>query len=105
MRTDSVNLVLLLIATPPATAFVLTYGLLLPWFRSWTGWALFTSSTGLALLLNANLWFRLYMWPLLAREGWLRVVVYAGIAVGAWLMYGALTVTLLRARRELRAQR
>lgn len=72
----------------PATLFVLLYPILSPQFyRSWIGRALFTSSFGLAALLDLSLlakWFHL----ILPREVVAMIVLL--IAVGAWLKLAAL---------------
>lgn len=102
MTSQNASLVLLWFACPPATVFVLVYGFFQPWFRSWSGRALFVSSTGLALLLNINLLFRLTDWALLAREGWVRNLVYVLITAGAYLMLAALTRALIVAARHRR---
>lgn len=83
--TDSANVVLLVISYPATLTFVLAYGLTQPWWRTWWGRALLVSQTSLSALLAVNLAYRLWDWSLLAREGWLRVCVYAFITAGAWL--------------------
>lgn len=98
MNIDHVNLMILLIGYPPSFLFVVIYGTLLPWFRSWWGWALIVSSTSMSALMGIALAYRMWEWELLARDGWLRVTTYAFIAAGAWLMLGALLVALRRAR-------
>lgn len=98
--TDSANIIILFIACPPSIAFVVTYGFLQPWYKSWWGWALFSSAASLSMLLVVNLLFRLYGWELLAREGWLRTCVYGLITLGTWLTFIALLVVLRKARRK-----
>lgn len=98
MNAQNASLVLLWCSTPAAIAFVLIYGRFQPWFRSWTGRALFVSSASLAALLTVNLLFRLFNWSVLAREGWTRDIVYLFITIGAYLMLTALLRVLWRAR-------
>lgn len=90
---------LLWISSIPASLFVVIYGSLQPWYRSVFGWALFTSSTALAGLLDINLIYRLSQTAVLARNGVIRNCVYGYIGVGAWFMLIALLVTLSRATR------
>lgn len=100
--TDNADVILLWIASPPCVIFVLLYGTLQPWFRSWWGWALFATNASLALLLSEALLYRLFGWSILARTGWLRTALYATTGLGTWLTLIALLVVLRRARRELR---
>ena len=98
--TDTANVILLLIGYPATLAIVLLYGILQPWWRSAWGRALFVSNVGLSALYGINLFYRLYEWGLLAREGWLRVAVYSFITIGVWITLIALVTTLIRARRN-----
>lgn len=97
---DRINLGILFVGYPPSLLFVLIYGTLQPWFRSWWGWALFVSSTSMSALMGIALLFRLYEWDMLARDGWLRVATYGFIAAGAWLMLAALIAALVKAWRQ-----
>ena len=91
MTADAAAVTLVLIAAPAATAVPLLYGWVARrnWFRTVLGWALMTSSTGLALLIDISL---LYNW--LGDEyrfrDVVRLSVYGLIAAGAWLTLGAL---------------
>lgn len=80
--------ILIIAAAIPATLFVLLYPLLSPQFwRSWIGRALFTSSAGLAALLDLSLlakWFHLIL-PRTVVAGILTL-----IALGAILKLAAL---------------
>lgn len=98
--TDTANMVLLLIGYPATLIFVVTYGVLQPWWRSPWGRAIFVHNIGLSALFGANLFYRAYSWELLAREGWLRVAIYAFVTLGSWLTLIALIVTLVRVRRQ-----
>ena len=86
---------LVIAAAIPATLFVVLYPILSPSFwRSWIGRALFTSSAGLAALLDLSLlakWFGL----ILAREVVSMILLL--IALGAWLKLAALLREKFRA--------
>lgn len=89
---------LVIAAAVPATLFVVLYPLLSPQFwQTWIGRALFTSSAGLAALLDLTLlskWFEL----LVPRE--LLSLILALIAAGAWLKLGALVLAKRAAFRS-----
>lgn len=100
MTADAAAVTLVLIAAPAATAVPLLYGWVARrrWFRTVLGWALMTSSTGLALLVDISL---LYNWlgdDYAARDV-VRLSVYALIATGAWLTLAAMTYEWLRSRK------
>lgn len=101
--TDGVNVLLLVISTPATLLFVILYALTQPFYRSWWGWALMVSQASLSALLLVNLLYRIFGWEILAREGWLRVVVYAAITVGAVTMLGAFVNTFTQWRRRIRS--
>lgn len=44
----------------PATVFPIIYGLFWPWYRSAQGWAIFSLSTGLALLVDFSTLYQIY---------------------------------------------
>jgi hypothetical protein len=84
----------------PASLFPIVYGLFHPWYRSLLGWALFTSSVSLGALIDINLIYRLTGLDLLARDGAARNWIYLFIAVGAWMMLGALGVIMRQGIRS-----
>jgi len=80
-----------------ATLFVVLYPWLSPgWRRTWIGWALLTSSSALALLLDLTVLSKLTGGEYL-HSGIVRVSITAYIAVGATLKLTALLVTKTRA--------
>jgi len=80
-----------------ATLFVLLYPALSPgWRRTWIGWALLTSSTALALLLDLSAASKVFGTDFLAWQP-MRVVVTLLVALGATLKLLALLVTKSRA--------
>ena len=89
-------LVLIWAASVPATLGTLVYGTAAQWYRSLFGWALFTSSTALALLLDLSLLFHYWRTVELDVAERIALVVYALVCLGAWLMCGAVV------RRQLR---
>lgn len=94
-----VTAMLLVIGMAPAiTLFALGYTFLSPWWRSMQGWALWQSSTGLALLVDISL---LYKW--LGDSYWLRPVVL--LAVYSWIFLGAYLKLIAFAREKWRVLR
>ena len=101
MSADTVAVLLVLVAAPPATLFPLIYGFTVRWWTFWIGRALLTSSVGLALLIDISL---LYKWlgdDYLLRDI-VRLTVYAIIAVGAWLKLASILIEKRRSRRSRR---
>lgn len=89
---------LVIAAAIPATAFVVLYPILSPQFwRSWIGRALFTSSLGLALLLDLSLAAKWFEW--LAPRAVLTGILIV-IALGAWLKLAALLREKFHATRR-----
>lgn len=85
-----------------ATMFVFLYPVLSPgWRRTWIGWALLTSSSALALLLDLTVVGKLFGTNYL-HSGIVRVSITAYIAVGASLK---LTALLWEKYRAVRASR
>lgn len=89
MSAEDVALILLLISAPPATLFPLVYGLTAPWHRSLIGRALMTKATGLALLIDISLTYRLLGADYQGRDA-VRLTVFALITVGVWMQFIAL---------------
>lgn len=80
-----------------ATSFAIGYPLLSEsWRRTWIGWALLTSSSALALLLDLAVASMLFGGDYLARD-YVRVTVTALVAAGATLKVVALFSAKLRA--------
>ena len=72
----------------PATAFVIFFPILSPTFwRSWIGRGLWTSSFGLAVLLDLALAAR---WYGVILPTWAGLAILIVIALGAWLKFVAL---------------
>lgn len=79
-----------------ATLFVILYPSLSPgWRRTWIGWALLTSSTALALLLDLSVAGRVFGREFLHYDS-VVIVVTTLVAVGASLKLTALLVTKVR---------
>ena len=79
---------LVIAAAIPATLFVILYPILSPQFyRSWIGRGLFTSSAGLAALLDLSL---LAKWFTIILDRWIVAGILVLIAAGAWLKLAAL---------------
>lgn len=97
MTTDHADIAFLCLGAPPAVLFAAAYAFAQPWYRSWLGWALFTSAASLACLLTEALLFRLFGWHLLDRTGWLRTILYGFTAAGAWMMLTSLVFVLIHA--------
>lgn len=91
MTADHAAVILVLAAAPAATAVPVLYAWRARrnWFRTVLGWALMTSSTGLALLVDISL---LYQWlgDNYALRDVVRLSVYSLIVAGAWLTLGAM---------------
>ena len=84
MSADLAAIIIVGSIAPAITLFALGYTFFSPWWRSLPGWALWWSSTGLALLVDISL---VYQW--LGDDYYLRDVVrlsvYSWIALGAYL--------------------
>lgn len=86
-----------------ASLFVLLYPFLSPgWRRTWIGWALLTSSTALALLLDLSVASRVFGREFLHYVP-LVMAVTTLVALGATLKLTALLVTKIRAVLARRA--
>jgi hypothetical protein len=83
-----------------STLFVLLYPALSPgWRRTWIGWALLTSSTALALLLDLSVAGRVFGREFLHYEA-VVIAVTTLVALGATLKLTALLVTKFRDYRD-----
>lgn len=91
MSADTLAVVLVVLAAPPATLFPPFYAWISRgrWWRNPTGRALMASSTGLALLIDISLLYQAFGDDYALRDV-VRLTVYAWIATGAWLKFGAL---------------
>ena len=100
MSADHWAVALTLLAAPPATVFPFAYAWISRgiWWRTPTGRALMVSSTGLALLINISLVYRVL--GDYALRDTVRLSVFALIAVGVWLKLGALVYESWRARDD-----
>lgn len=99
MSADTASLILILIAAPAQTMFILIYGLGSPWWRSLLGRALFTKALGLALLVDISVLYHFLGDEYVYRDV-VRVTVFSLIAVGAWLQLMALIKEKYVARRD-----
>lgn len=97
MSVDVVALLLVLAIAPAITLFSILYTLTSPWYRSMAGWALWWSSSGLALLVDISL---VYQWlgDNYALRDVVRLSVFTWILIGAWLKLIALLREKWRAR-------
>lgn len=91
MSADTLAVVLVVLAAPPATLFPPFYAWISRnrWWRNPTGRALMTSSTALALLIDISLAYQAFGDDYVLRDV-VRLTVFALIALGAWLKFGAL---------------
>ena len=101
MSADVLAVLIILAIAPAITSFAVLYSLTSPWYRSMAGWALWWSSTGLALLVDISL---IYHWlgENYALRDVVRISVYLWICVGAYLKLGALLREKWRARHGKR---
>ena len=96
MSADTVVFFLVCWGAVAATLFVILYPILSPgWRRTWIGWALLTSSTALALLLDLTVIGKTFGTEYLHSE-YVRVGVTLLVALGASLKLTALLVTKVR---------
>lgn len=95
---DVAAVVLVAIAAPAQTAFILVYGFGSPWWRTLVGRALFTKALGLAMLVDIALAYQWLGDDYLLRDV-VRVTVFGLIALGAWLQLVALLREKRRGRR------
>ena len=91
MSADTLAVVLVVLAAPPATLFPPFYAWISRnrWWRNPTGRALMASSTGLALLIDISLAYQ-FLGDDYALRDVVRLTVYTVIVAGAWLKFGAL---------------
>jgi hypothetical protein len=96
MSTDAVVFFNICWAAVAATLFVILYPSLSPgWRKTWIGWALLTSSTALALLLDLSVIskvFGTHYW----NSPYVRIGVTGLVALGASLKVTALLVAKFR---------
>lgn len=91
MNADTAATVLVIAAAPAASLFPFVYAWVARgiWWRTPTGRALMASSVGLALLIDISLVYKAFGDDYALRDA-VRLSVYALIALGAWLKFGAL---------------
>lgn len=99
MDADTVALALIVIAAPPATLFPLVLGFTTQWWRRPITRALMTKAVGLALLIDISLVYTWFGDDYALREV-VRLTVFALIALGAWMQFGALIAEKRRDRRD-----
>ena len=101
MSADTAAVLLVVVAAPAATTFPLLYAWVARrvWWRTWTGRALMTSSTALALLIDISLAYQAFGDDYALRDV-VRLTVFALIAAGAWLKLGALVYETWRHRGD-----
>lgn len=103
MTADSLVFFFVCWGAVAATLFVLLYPALSPgWRRTWIGWALLTSSSALALLLDLSVLSKVTGGEYL-HSAIIRVSITAYIALGASLKLTALLVMKARAILSRRA--
>lgn len=100
MSADTLALLLIISAAPPLTLFPLIYAWVARgvWWRNPAGRALMVSTTGLAALVDITLIYAAFGSDYPYRDA-VRLTVYAWIASGAWLKFGALVYESRRGRR------
>lgn len=101
MSADLAAVILVLIAAPAATLFPFCYAYIARgvWWRSPAGRALMTSSTALALLIDISLAYQ-WLGDDYALRDAVRLTVYAWVALGAWLKFGALIYEARQGRKH-----
>lgn len=101
MSSDDWAVLLVEVAAPAQTAFLLIYGsgIWSKWWRSLIGRALFTKALALALLLDLTVFAELFGYDYPYHEQTTLMVV-ALIAVGSWLQLIALLVDLRAGSRH-----
>lgn len=96
MSTDTYIFAAVCWGAVAATLFVILYPVLSPgWRRTWIGWALLTSSTALALLLDLSVAGRVFGREFLHYDS-VVIIVTTLVALGATLKLTALLVTKVR---------
>lgn len=92
MSADTLAVILVALAAPPATLFPFVYATR-PWYRSLLGRALMTKAIGIALLIDISL---LYNWlgDDYALRDVVRLTVYSLITCGVWFQFIALVRTI-----------
>lgn len=103
MTADLAAVLLVLAAAPAATAFPIAYAWIARgvWWRTPAGRALMTSSTALALLIDISLVYQFLGDDYALRDA-VRLTVFALIAAGAWLKFGALIYEHRQQRKAAR---
>lgn len=102
MSADTVSLLLIVVAAPPLTMFVPYYAWVARglWWRNPAGRALMVSTSGLALLVDISLLYAVFGDDYPLRDV-VRLTVYAWIALGSWLKFGALVYESRHRRRDM----
>lgn len=105
MTADSLVFFFVCWGAVASTLFVVLYPVLSPgWRRTWIGWALLTSSSALALLLDLTFLSKMTGGEYL-HSGIVRVTITAYIALGASLKLAALLAMKARAVLANRAEK
>lgn len=99
----SIDLWLVVVAAIPATLALLLYGALAPWWRSWPGWAFFSTLLAVALLLDLTLVFTWSHFSPATEEGISRGVMGVVIA-GCWLKFVAVLRQQILRHRDRKGQ-
>lgn len=94
------TLVLLWASAPPVTVYVLLLATTTPWWRSWTGWALFTFAAGYAMLVDLSLTFRIFGADYPGRPTVI-LTAFSVTTVGVWLKCATLVYDKVRRGRHL----
>lgn len=101
MSADLAAIILVALAAPPLTLFPFFYAWIGRgvWYRSPAGRALMVSTTGLALLVDISLAYQWLGSDYALRDA-VRLTVYAWVALGAWLKFGALIYEWRKGRKR-----
>lgn len=100
MSANDWALVLLWASAPPVTVYVLLLAVTTPWWRSWTGWAMFTFAAGYAMLVDVSLAFRVLGANYPGRATVI-LIAFSVTTVGVWLKCLDLVTEKVRAIRHL----
>ena len=94
------DLIMIIVAAPAATLAMLVYGFAAPWWRSWPGWAFFSTMLALTLLLDLTLFFKWWPGHMEAKID-VAHVVYVIVVAACWLkLYAVLRQQFNRHRRR-----
>lgn len=102
MSTEDKAIVLITAAAVASTLGLLIYGLFAPWYRSVIGRARVVAEIGWVALLDLVLYVH---WTHHRIPDWGALALYAVIAIGAWMWFGAVIHELFWKRYHAREER